>query len=66
MNLKKRMIALIGAPVILVFAVMGGIVYAVLMDAMEKEMTEMAIRQANEINSLIVGKKEKLTAVTHT
>lgn len=29
MNLKKRMIALIGAPVILVFAVMGGIVYAV-------------------------------------
>ena len=64
MNLKKRMILLIGAPVILVFAVMGGIVYAVLMGAMEKEMTEMATHQASEINSLIVGKKERLAAVT--
>lgn len=64
MNLKKRMIVLIGTPVILVFAVMAGIVYAVLMDAMEKEMTEMATHQASEINSLIVGKKERLAAVT--
>ena len=64
MNLKKRMIALIGAPVILVFAVMAGIVYEVLMDAMEKEMTEMATHQASEINNLIVGKQEGLAAVT--
>ena len=64
MNLKKRMIALIGAPVILVFAVMAGIVYEILMDAMEQEMTEMATHQASEINSIIVGKKERLAAVT--
>ncbi|MGP1471014.1 MAG: methyl-accepting chemotaxis protein [Schwartzia sp. (in: firmicutes)] len=64
MNLKKRMILLIGAPVILVFAVMGGIVYAILMDAMEKEMTEIATHQASEINCLVEAKKARLSAVT--
>ena len=42
MNLKTRMIALIGTPVLLVFIVMAGIVYDILMDAMEQEMTEKA------------------------
>ena len=64
MNLKTRMIALIGTPVLLVFIVMAGIVYDILMDAMEQEMTEMATHQASEINSLIVGKKEMLASVT--
>lgn len=64
MNLKTRMIALIGTPVLLVFIVMAGIVYEILMDAMEREMTEMATHQASEINSLIVGKKEMLASVT--
>ena len=66
MSLKKRMIVLIGAPVILVFAVMAGIVYAILMDAMEKEMTEMVTHQASEVNCLVVAKQEKLAAVTRT
>ncbi len=64
MNLKTRMIALIGTPVLLVFIVMAGIVYDILMDAMEQEMTEKATHQASEINSLIVGKKEMLASVT--
>ena len=64
MNLKTRMIALIGTPVLLVFIVMAGIVYDILMDAMEQEMTEMATHQASEINSLLVGKKEMLASVT--
>lgn len=64
MNLKTRMIALIGAPVILVFIVMAGIVYEILMDSMENEMTEMATHHASDINGKIIGKKEMLASVT--
>ena len=66
MSLKTRMIALIGTPVLLVFIVMAGIVYEILMDAMEQEMTEMATHQASEINGLITGKKEMLASITRS
>ena len=64
MNLKTRMIALIGTPVLLVFIVMAGIVYEILMDSMEQEMTEMATHHASDINGKLIGKKEMLAAVT--
>ena len=64
MNLKTRMIALIGTPVLLVFIVMAGIVYEILMTSMEQELTEMATHQASEINGRIIGKKEMLASVT--
>ena len=64
MNLKTRMIALIGTPVLLVFIVMAGIVYEILMDSMEQEMMEMATHHASDINGQLIGKKEMLAAVT--
>ena len=66
MNLKTRMIALIGTPVLLVFIVMAGIVYEILMDSMEQEMMEMATHHASDINGQLIGKKEMLAAVTRS